>query len=179
MRTHLLHSGLLLPLLLEGCHETATDPRREEPGQSVDLAQMVAPADSSAESRRTAHFHFVANGDFARVFSISGPDASGNFLTIGIGVERFGGGDGQVFLGYTILNAMSYSALTSLPGADTSADPDFVVVFGTGGLINVEFEKVPGVQFRQSGVTEFRVTGVLINTFREGPPAHLLGRSVA
>jgi len=183
MRTHLLQVAgrLLIPFIFVGCQEASTDPQGTgTTDQTSDRSTINAATTSKAG--RTTVFHFVANGEFARVFW--GDADQGNFG----GLEVTQGGTPsapEVFVQYAIgicepdgfcPGTLSGGAGRIPPGdltgngshlhlrTDTNNDPDFIVFAGSGGLIDVEWVRVPGVEERISGSVYTRFPGV--NSFR-------------
>jgi hypothetical protein len=174
MRTHLLPicGRLLGPLVLVGCQEATTDPEREgAAGQSAGVAPAMSPAIAGAEGQSTT-FHFVANGNRGFVQWFTEPDASGNTIQGLLSVGGGGGSKSEVFLTYIVVQCDASdcvhieSGFGPIPVGDltgnginkltlntnTSTNPSFTLFAGAGGLITLEWVRVPG------GL-ESRVTG--------------------
>ncbi|SRR6266481_5812119 len=139
------------------------------------LLTYASPAAAQSGDDRVTTYH--SNGDGASFWTYSSDPTS---LSYGyVSVNRGGTASNPItwlyyqFQTCTITNDGYYTCLQqagngNIPSndfsggggryrlhTDTTADPDFFVWAGTGGVIEVEWEKTDGYQSRQSGVFEY------------------------
>ncbi|HZE74311.1 MAG TPA: hypothetical protein VE091_03315 [Gemmatimonadales bacterium] len=140
----------------------------------------MSQADSGAAGQ-TTNFHFVANGDLGNVSWSTEPDALGNFLSGFVSVVRGGtASNPEVLLFYEVLQCGSDGCGAVEEGAgpiergdltgngvqklkvntNTSGNPNFVLFAGSGGLVSVQWVRIPGLEQRVSGTFVQRVKGV-------------------
>jgi len=181
MRTHPLEitGCFLFSLLLAGCRETSTDPQGGASADELTGPRRGMSATVSSTTGHSAPFHFVANGPFAQACWFTEPDVLGNSLDGCVMANRSGTtSDPLVFMGFSVERCQTdfgctfvASGFGPIPPDDltngvqrlklttnTSTNPDFA---GTGGLVSVEWEKVPGFELRQSGTSQLRMAGLI------------------
>jgi hypothetical protein len=182
MRTHLLQitGRFLLPLLLAGCQETPTDSRGDETvGESAGGPTMRSAKPDTAS--RTIHFEEDAS--FGEGFLLFRFDPQSGTSSTGF-VRVFRGGtktNAEAFLDYALsecfigefgeeecfdtehgsgsvpLEAITVDTHNHLKISFNSANaPGFTVDIGAGGIIDVEFTRIPGpFLFRETGSGQF------------------------
>jgi hypothetical protein len=180
MRTQLLQLAgrLLVTVVLVGCQERTTDPLQGGTEEQAASRPAMSPAISGAAGRTTV-LHFEADGEFAQAVWTSEPDASGNFVEGSVLVQQGGSkSNPEVLLDYSVflcdevngcMNLVQFGFGTIPTGdftgnghhglklhTETGDDPDFNVVIGTGGLISVEWDRIPGFTSLVHGGIEFK-----------------------